>query len=141
MRLLGLDVGEKRVGAALSDELGVAAQPLEVIEAGRSFATAIGRIRELCTEHEVATIVIGMPLSMSGGGRGASARKAKDLGDRLASGLRVEVVYVDERFTTAQAERMLVSAGVRRERRRGVVDKIAAALILQAYLDGRQAQH
>jgi putative Holliday junction resolvase len=137
VRLLGLDVGEKRVGAALSDELGVAAQPLEVIEAGRSFARALPRIRELVALHGVGRIVVGLPLAMGGGGRGASARLARELGARLASELGVEVVYVDERFTTAQAERVLVSAGVRRERRRGVVDKVAAALILQAYLDGQ----
>jgi len=136
VRTLGLDVGSRRIGVALSDELGITAQPLVVLDA-KNRREAVARIRELCAEHEVDMIVIGLPLSMSGGDRGSSAARAREFAGRLAEEVTAEIVLWDERFTTAQAERVLIQGNVRRKNRRAVVDKIAAALILQGYLDAQ----
>ena len=135
MRIMGLDVGSRRIGVALSDELGLTAQPLTAVEAGAGARAAAEAIAGLCAEHGVEKVVIGMPCSLTGGDRGAGGDRARELGRALGERLAVEVVYWDERFTTAEAERVLVSAGVRRDKRRRVVDKLAAALILQGYLD------
>ena len=136
MRALGLDVGSRRIGVALSDELKITAQPLAVLEA-KGLRDAVERIRALCAEHEVDTIVIGLPLSMSGGDRGSGSARVRALAGRLAEATAAEIVLWDERFTTAEAERVLVRGDVRRAKRRAVIDKIAAAIILQGYLDAR----
>jgi putative holliday junction resolvase len=136
VRALGLDVGARRIGVALSDELKMTAQPLEVIDRRRC-GDAVARIASLCAEHEVDTIVVGMPLSMSGGARGSSSLRAEELAARLERELAAKVVLWDERFSTAEAERVLLLGDVRRDKRREVVDKVAAALILQGYLDAR----
>jgi putative Holliday junction resolvase len=135
MRALGLDVGTRRIGVALSDELRITAQPFAVLEA-KGLKDAAARVRALCAEHEVDTIVIGLPLSMSGGDRGASSARARDLAALLEGAVPGEIVLWDERFSTAAAERVLIEGNVRRADRRKVVDKIAAALILQGWLDG-----
>ena len=137
MRCLGIDVGTARIGVALSDELGVTAGPLLTLEIEGSLAETAARIADLCTEHDVGTVVVGLPLSLEGRDRGQSASRARKLGERVAAAAPVEVVYRDERFTTAEAERVLVTAGLRRSKRRQVVDKVAASLILQSYLDAR----
>jgi putative Holliday junction resolvase len=135
IRLLGLDVGTDRIGVALSDGLGLTAQPLiSLAVRGRD---PLPLLVDLCREHDVSVVVVGLPLSLGGGDGGAGARRARRLGERLAEAAGVEVVYRDERFTTAEAERVLIGAGVRRDKRRQVVDKLAASLILQGYLDGR----
>ncbi|MFO8074410.1 MAG: Holliday junction resolvase RuvX [Polyangia bacterium] len=137
MRIMGLDVGERRIGVALSDELGLTAQPCCVVEVDRRDPTAaVERIVELCAEHEVELVVIGLPLSLSGGDLGSSSRRARSLGERICGHGRLEIVYRDERFSTREAERVLIGAGVRRADRKKSVDKMAAALILQGYLDG-----
>lgn len=135
MRIMGIDLGSKRIGVALSDELGLTAQPLTAVDARGGASSVAGRLAELCAEHEVGKIVIGLPLTLGGEDRGQGSRRARELGRALAEHTSVEVVYWDERFSTAEAERVLVSAGVRRDKRRRVVDKLAAALILQGYLD------
>ena len=131
----GIDIGSKRVGVALSDELGLTAQPLTAVEAGGGAAAVAARLAELCAEHQVEKVVVGLPLTLGGEDRGQGSHQARELGRALAEQASIEVVYWDERFTTAEAERVLVSAGVRRDKRRRVVDKMAAALILQGYLD------
>jgi putative Holliday junction resolvase len=136
VRALGLDVGSRRIGVALSDELGITAQPLVVL-AVKGLRDAAARIAGLCAEHEVGTIVVGLPLSLSGGDRGSSSARARELAGLLAAAVPAEIVLWDERFTTAEAERVLVQGNVRRAARRAVVDKIAAALILQGWLDAR----
>ncbi len=135
MRLMGLDVGLRRIGVALSDELGITAQPHQVLPVGPGEADPIQRLAALCREHEVEKVVVGLPLSMGGGDGGVSSRAAYALGDRIVEELGVEVTFWDERFTTAEAERVLIGANVRRRRRKQVVDKVAAALILQGYMD------
>jgi putative holliday junction resolvase len=137
MRTMGLDVGSRRIGVALSDELGITAQPHCVISAGPGKPDPLPALVRLMEEREVEAVVVGLPLAMGGGDRGSSSRRARALGQRLAELTGVEVLFVDERFTTAQAERVLLEADVRRADRKGVVDKVAAALILQGYLDGK----
>jgi len=133
--VLGIDVGTDRIGVALSDGLGLTAQPLVTLEVrGRDPLPAL---LDLCREHGVTRVVVGLPLSLGGGDRGEGCRRARQLGARIEEATGGEVIYRDERFTTAEAERVLVSAGVRRDRRRRVVDRLAAALILQGYLDER----
>ena len=137
MRSLGLDVGTHRIGVALSDETGIIASPLTFIKVGKEFTGALGEIEALVTTHRVTTVVIGLPLSLGGGDGGSSVRRARNLGELIEQAFHIQVDYWDERFTTLEAERLLVDADVRRKSRRQVVDKVAAALILQGYLDAK----
>ena len=129
-RYLGVDYGSKRVGLAISDGLGITARPLEVVRR----ADAASRVKEIVDEFPVEKLVVGLPSSLSGE-EGDSAAAARQLGEELAGATRVEVVYVDERFTSKLAESALLESGMRRSRRRDTVDKVAAAIILQGYLD------
>ncbi len=140
MRILGFDVGTHRIGVALSDETGIIASPLTYLKVGKKLEGVIGEVAALCSEHQVNTVVVGLPLSLSGGEGGSSVRRAKKMGALLEGSMDVQVIYWDERFTTLEAERLLVEADVRRKARRDVVDKVAAAIILQSYLDSRE-QH
>ena len=137
MRSLGLDVGTRRIGVALSDETGIIASPLTTIEVGKELAGALVEIEALVTAHRVTTVVIGLPLSLGGGEGGLSVRRARKLGELIEQAVQIRVDYWDERFTTLEAERLLVDADVGRKSRRQVVDKVAAALILQSYLDAK----
>lgn len=136
-RVLAVDLGDVRIGTALSDPLGITAQPLETI-AARGPRPDLRRICELATTHEVDTIVVGLPLHLSGS-EGTRAAQAREWARRLAGRLpRVEIVLWDERLTSAEAERLMIGANVSRAQRRLHVDNMAAALILQCYLDARQ---
>jgi len=131
-RVLALDVGRARVGVAISDPLGLTAQPLEVID--RRKGGAFDRIAALITEREVAQVVIGRPLTLSG--KEAQAVAAIDgFAEKLAAKIQVPIRMWDERLTTAQAEKAMIAQGARRKTRRDNIDKIAAALILQSFLD------
>ena len=131
-RYLGVDYGSKRVGLAISDGLGLTARPLEVV----SRKDTVDRVREIVAEYDVDTVVVGLPTGLSGG-EGASVVEARALGSELEDALDVDVVYVDERFTSRLAESALLESGMRRRDRREKVDKVAAAIILQGYLDSR----
>ncbi|WP_027719333.1 Holliday junction resolvase RuvX [Desulfovirgula thermocuniculi] len=134
MRVMGLDVGEKNVGVALSDPLGLTAQGVEVIPRDIGEGKLLERVNRLVQEYGVEKIVVGLPRNMDGslGRQGLRVLEfARWL--REATGLPVETW--DERLTTVGAERILLAADVSRARRRKVVDKLAAALILQGYLD------
>ncbi len=133
-RVLGLDPGQRRIGVALSDPLGIIAQPHKVID--RKKVDAIAAIRELCSEYEVGTVVVGLPTSLSGK-EGPSAVMARELGVAVGKATGCDVTFFDERFTTVQAESALIEGGMRRQKRRETVDKVAAALMLQGYLDTR----
>jgi putative Holliday junction resolvase len=133
MRLMGLDVGDRRIGVALSDEDGLVAFPLEVINR-TSRAKDIGRISALIDQHGVRQVVVGVPRTLAGQ-IGPQAQKVQDFSERLRAGLPVPVVSWDERLTTAEVEKLLVSADLSRRRRREVVDKLAATLILNSYLN------
>ena len=132
-RILGLDPGSKRIGVALSDELGWTAQPLETYHR-RSLEADVAHIRSLVDRHEVREVVLGLPLRLNGQ-PGPAAEAAGRLRERLEQALAVPIVAWDERLTTAAAERMLIQADVSREKRKSVVDRVAAALLLQNYLD------
>jgi putative Holliday junction resolvase len=129
-RVLGIDYGTKRVGLAISDGLGMTARPLEVVERG----AAVERIGELIAEFQVDSVVVGMPTGL-GGEEGSSAAGARDFGDELGNATGLPVVYLDERFTSRMAESSLLESGMKRRERRATVDKVAAAIILQDYLD------
>jgi len=136
MRVLGVDLGERRIGIAASDLLGVTAQPVGVLEA-KSEAEDIARVRERAEERKAEKIVIGLPLNMDGS-EGPAARKARQFAAALEREAGIEVELWDERLTTVEAERMLIAADQRRARRRQVRDRVAAALILQSYLDAHR---
>jgi putative Holliday junction resolvase len=131
-RVLALDLGDSRVGVAVSDPLRITAQPLIPIR-----AADLNQVRELVREHEVGCVVVGDPLLLSGVA-GERSRRAREFADRLRRRLPgVAVELWDERLSTVQAERVLTAGHVRRDRRKGVIDSLAAVLILQSYLDAR----
>lgn len=137
--MLGVDLGSRRIGIASSDPSRVVASPLVVLARARTVADDHAAILALAREREADVLVVGLPLSLSGR-RGPAARAALAEIEQLrtaAAAVGVEVVAHDERLTTVTAERSLAEAGVRPSRRRGVVDKVAAAVLLQAWLDGR----
>jgi putative pre-16S rRNA nuclease len=137
MRALGLDLGSKRIGVAVSDLTGTIASPLTVIQRGRSRRHDHQRIADLVRAEEAECVVVGMPRSLSGAD-GPAARAARAEVSALATVVGVPVETHDERFTTVTANRALAESGVRGQARRQVVDKVAAAVILQAWLDGRR---
>lgn len=135
MRIMALDVGEKNIGIALSDPLGITAQGLKVIR--RSILKKdLQQLRELVTQYEVVRIVVGYPLNMDGS-PGSKAREIMEFKDKLAQAIPLPVVVWDERLTTVSAQRTLLEAGLRRSDRKKVVDKVAAAMILENYLQSR----
>ncbi|MEI6780403.1 MAG: Holliday junction resolvase RuvX [Verrucomicrobiota bacterium] len=135
MRILGLDHGSKRIGIAISDELKMIAQPLEYILAEPS-AAFLARLEELIRDKEVELILIGLPRNMDGS-YGPAALKVQDFVEVLKGAVSVPIKLWDERLTSAQANRCLIQGNVRRDKRKEKVDKMAAALLLQSYLDSR----
>jgi putative Holliday junction resolvase len=139
VRLLGLDVGEKTIGVAVSDPLGLTAQGVEVIKRqGRE--RDLERLQELVQTFGIGTIVMGLPKNMDGS-LGKQAEKVKILAALVQERLDLPVVLWDERLTTVAAERALLEADLSRGRRRKVIDKMAAVLILQGYLDRQRLQN
>lgn len=136
MRILGLDYGTKTVGVAVSDGLGITAQPLETIERKdpKKLRKTYARIEQLMEEYDVKTIVLGFPKNMNNtvGERG---NETLDFRDALVRRTGIEVILWDERLTTVASNQVLMESGVRRENRKKVIDQIAASLILQGYLD------
>ncbi len=135
MRALGLDIGSKTIGVALTDEAAVAAHPLTVLaRAGHAGDSAA--VVALCAEHAVTDVVVGMPYELSGR-IGLRAKRVQDLIAVLRSALPPAIAMheQDERFSTAEAQRILVEADVSRQKRKEVIDQQAAALILQGWLD------
>ena len=137
-RVLGLDLGERRVGVALSDPLGIIAQ-------GRETMTRVGRRKDLLAlaalvrDEDIQQVVIGLPLRLDGTA-GPAAEEARRFAADLESVLDVPVDLWDERLTTVEVERVMTDAGVRRRKRRDHVDRLAAVLILQSWLDARAAR-
>jgi putative Holliday junction resolvase len=131
-RILGLDPGERRIGVALSDPLGIIAQPHCVIDS-RHQDVAVELLR-IVAEEDVTTIVIGLPISLDGKEHGAAVR-AREFGKEVQEITGLEPTFADERFTTSVAEEALIEGGVRRDKRRQTRDKVAAAVMLQRYLD------
>ena len=136
MRIIGLDMGERRVGVALSDPSGTVATPLVVLDAKKVLGD--GRdVQRLIDEYEADLIVIGLPLSMDGS-EGPQAAGVRAAGERLARFLPVPIVYHDERLSSSQARRSMSAAGVSDKAKRGSIDMVAACLFLQSFLDGRR---
>lgn len=133
MRILALDPGTKRIGVAVSDETKTIAQPLEWIPA-EPFAAFLDRLKHLLVEKEVDMVLIGLPRNMNGT-YGPAAQKAEAFAAAVKSAITVPILMRDERLTTLQAHKMMIQGGVRREKRKDKADKMAAALLLQSYLD------
>ncbi|TMA60528.1 MAG: Holliday junction resolvase RuvX [Deltaproteobacteria bacterium] len=135
MRIAALDVGEARIGVAVSDELGITAQGIGVVRrvGGQRDLEALAA---LLAPYGPGRLVVGLPLTL-GGSEGPQAVKVRRFAERAAAHLGVPLEFWDERLTTVAAERVLLEADVRRRRRREVIDQVAATLILQGYLAAR----
>ncbi len=133
-RVLALDVGDVRVGVAVSDPAGIIAQPVEVYRRV-GYGPDTKYVLSLCDRYGTRDVLVVLPLNMDGS-RGPQAEKAAAFGGRLQEA-GLNVFYQDERMTTVTAERALIQGGVRREDRRGVVDKLAAAVILEQWMNTR----
>ncbi|MDL1970957.1 MAG: Holliday junction resolvase RuvX [Candidatus Desulfofervidaceae bacterium] len=131
-RILSLDVGTKRIGVAISDELGWTAQPLTVIKR-KNDEHALRRIKEIVEENKVSKIVVGLPLTLRGE-IGKSAQMVLTFVEKLKEQLSIDITTWDESFSTSQAEDVLIQADVSRLKRKKVIDKVAAALILDSFL-------
>lgn len=135
---MGLDVGTKTVGVAISDPLGITAQPvttLKIDEVVENFG--FEELSELIEQYKPIKIVLGLPKHMNND-EGVRAEASRAYGEKLSVLTKIEIVYQDERLTTAQAERVLIAGGTRRENRKQYIDKLAAVLILQNYLDSHK---
>lgn len=133
MRILSLDVGEKRIGVAMSDPMGILASPLTQINVTGTKA-AIEDILELVRQHEVERIIAGLPYSVDGS-LGPQAQKVRSFLQKLSENLDIPIETWDERYTTVAAEGKMVEAGIRKDRRKKQIDAAAATIILQEYLD------
>jgi len=135
MRILGLDIGKRRTGVAISDELALVATGLRTIKAsGRGELIKI--IRGIIDEYDVGEVVMGLPLNLDGT-EGAKAAEVRRFAEALERAAGLKVIFWDERFSTVAVTRVLVEADISRAKRKDVVDKVAAAYILQGYLDSR----
>jgi putative Holliday junction resolvase len=133
MRILGIDHGTKRIGIAISDELGMIAQPLEFIPA-EPLNDSLARLKKIIDERGVELLLVGMPRNMDGT-YGPAAAKVNEFIATLKTVITTPVKLWDERLTSAQANRVLIQANVRRDKRKEKVDMTAAAILLQSYLD------
>ncbi len=135
MRTMGLDVGSKTIGVAISDELGITGQSVTTVRRS-SLRADFAALRGLISQHAVSRVVVGLPLNMDGS-EGPMARASREFGKALSEDAGIPVEYWDERLSTVAAERVLLEGDVSRRKRREVVDSIAAAIILQGWLDAR----
>ena len=133
MRVLGLDVGDKRIGVAVSDPLRIVASPLEVYER-RGGARDLDYIAALAETYGADTVVIGLPLKMEGGDS-EQTKKTREFAAALAGRTAAKLIFTDERCTTSAAEEALLEANLPREERKKLIDKVAAAILLQDYLN------
>ena len=136
-RVLGVDYGRARIGIAISDELGMLAHPVETIPAA-AIASAVKRVAEIAREKDVERVVIGLPRHLNGE-LGDAASEAQAFADKLRPLLQCPITMWDERLSTTAANRALRDAGQKTRKTRGIVDQVAAQMILQGYLDSRPA--
>ena len=136
MRIMSLDVGSRTIGIACSDALLMTAQGIETIRR-TSLEKDFNRLQELIAEYEVHELVVGMPKNMNGT-KGERAEKTEEFVEKLKEVIDLPVSYWDERLSTVMAERQLIAADVSRKKRKSVIDKMAAVVILQGYLDRLQ---
>src|ERR1700681_4107698 len=135
-RVLALDLGKRRIGLALSDELGITAQGLETLERS-NIREDLARLAQLASEKNVALILMGNPLHMSGHA-GRQAEYARDFGERLREATGLPIEYRDERLTTVEAQRVLRQSGISIQKRAKAVDRLAAVILLESYLDSQR---
>ena len=135
-RILALDLGKRRIGLAVSDELGVTAQGLDTLER-TNIREDLARLAQLASEKNAGLILIGNPLHMSGQ-EGRQAEYAREFGDRLQAASGIPVEFWDERLTTVEAQRVLRESGVSSRKRARAVDRLAAVILLESYLDSRR---
>ena len=133
MKIIALDIGTVRIGIATSDIMEIIASAYEVYRR-KNLDTDVKYISELVSKLDVGEIVIGLPLKLDGT-EGQSVEMAREFGKMLSESTNVPIVYQDERLSTVSAQKMLIEAGMRREKRKDKVDSIAATIILQTYLD------
>ncbi len=138
MRILGLDVGTKRIGVAMSDELLLTAQGMKTLER-RTLQSDLNEIKEMIKMNDVVEAVVGLPLNMDGS-YSAKTKEVVEFMDSLLKVVSVPVKTWDERLTTVQAERVLLEADMSRAKRKRLTDKLAAQIILQGYLDSRKRE-
>lgn len=139
MRVLGIDLGTKRIGIAVSDRSGTIASPLTVLQRCGSQGGDHRNIAKIVIEEEAVAIVVGLPLNMDGS-EGKAAQSARAEVERMATVVGVPVYVHDERLTTVAADRVMMEQNMNAQARRKVVDKWAAAVILQAWLDSRESR-
>ena len=132
-RILALDLGSKTIGVAVSDGLGITAQGVEVIRR-TNIKADLARVRELIAQYEAVEVVVGLPRSLNNE-LGPQAEKVQAFVNRLQPQISVPITLVDERFSTTIAQRSMIEGDLSRKHRKGIVDKIAAQVILQTYLD------
>ena len=132
-RLLGIDYGERRVGVAVSDPLGSIALGLCTLQVN-GVRDAVEQVAEICREKDAELIVVGMPLNMNGSDSEMSGKVEKFI-EKLKAAVDIEIETIDERLSSALVERTLLDADMSRKKRKGVIDKMAAQVILQGYLD------
>ncbi len=140
-RIMGLDYGDKTVGVAISDEMQLTAQPVETIVRERinKMRRTFARIEDLIEEYDVETIVIGLPKKLNNE-EGERCKLTREFGSRMEQRTGLTVVYQDERLTTVSADAVLQEGGIRKDRRKQYLDKMAASILLQTYLDGMAHQ-
>lgn len=136
MRILGLDYGSKTIGAALSDPLGLTAQPLETIRRSEEnhLRRSLARLEAICREYEVDRLVVGLPLNMDDS-EGERAAAARAFGEKLSRRTGLPLYFEDERLTTLEAEEVLAECGIARRDFKKYVDSVAASLILRSYME------
>jgi len=136
MKILGLDIGSKRIGVAVSDELGITAQGLLTIER-KSDEEVNHKLRDIISRDVIKEIVVGLPLNMNGS-RGPQAEGAAAFAENLEKSFGIPVKLWDERMSTMEGERILIAAGASRAKRKKKIDKLAAQVILQSYLNAQK---
>jgi putative Holliday junction resolvase len=136
MKILALDIGQKRIGVAICDRLEIAASPFCVVKAGK---TAVDEVVKIIGREAVDAVVIGLPTSFDGVER-ASCQRARYFKNELGKCCSLPIDFFDERYTSKIAEASLIESGVRREQRREVIDAVAASLILRSFIESRRNQ-
>lgn len=135
MRTMGLDVGSKTIGVAVSDELGFSAHPISTVRR-RNLRADLQELTRIIKQQDVVRLIVGLPLNMNGS-EGPRAGESRKLGEALSDHASLPVIYWDERLTSVAAEKSLIEADVSRKKRKEVIDQVAACLILQGWLDSQ----
>ncbi len=136
MRALGLDIGAARVGVAVSDPSGCVASPLAVLDA-RELTRDVRALVRIADDYEIENLVVGLPLTLAGE-EGPQALEVRQIAQRLAGALGVQLEFFDERHSSTEAKRSMRAAGLSEREQRGSLDKVAAAIVLQGWLDSRR---